>query len=71
MNGAEHLMKNYGDRGGWPRQITPAKTFPLIRLVSYNPITFIYCWSSNFAGKVVLEREHGRRNAISRFLPCV
>ena len=26
MNGAEYLMKNYGDRGGcWPSWITPPK----------------------------------------------
>ena len=40
-----------------------SKTFPLIRQRAYSPITFVYCWGSNFAGKVVLEREHGRQDA--------
>ena len=48
-----------------------SKTFPLIRLGSYYLIMFIYFWSSNFAGNVVLEREHGRQDAISCLLPCV
>ena len=48
-----------------------SKTFPLIRLGSYYLIMFIYFWSSNLAGKVVLEREHGRQDAISCLLPCV
>ena len=37
----------------------------------YDPSMFIYCWSSNFVEKVVLEREHGVQDAISSLLPCI
>ena len=44
-----------------------------ISMVSYfyDPSMFIYRWSSNFVEKVLLERMHGRQDAISCLLPCL
>ena len=81
--GARHIrhfgISTFGLFGLYPSSLSKSSGFVSLAgkasLVSISDakdaIMFIYRWNSNFVEKVVLEREHGGRDAISYLLPCV